>query len=330
MYMKRILLIFCLLLLPVHFAVAQDDDGDMIKVDTSLVLVPVTVTDDKGRFVPGLKREDFRLLDDGKVREIAHFDMVDAPFTVVVMLDLSDSTRLKLKDIQDSASAFVDQLRPVDRVAVVTFDAAVSRRTQATNDRDKIKNVIRNTRSGGSTNLYGAIDRVLKEYLADEHGRKAVIIFSDGIDTSSARDETYESTLRAAQQSDAIIFTIQYGTNGPVTKNTDPAGNSPQATVEILTTKGVPIKQAFKTGTQYLQMLAGNSGGKFHTAESVENLTDAFARIASALNEQYTLGFYADDSPAKNKPHDLKVQLTGDQRMKVRSRRGYLLRPAGK
>jgi VWFA-related protein len=325
-FMKKVLPVLFFLLLSYYVTPAQTPHDEPIRVDTSLVLVPVSVTDEKGRFIPNLKKEDFKLFDDGKLQEIAHFDTVDAPFTVVIMLDMSDSTRFKLSEIQAAAQAFVDQLRPADKIALFTFDEYVFKALEVTADRKAIREAIRLAHSGGGTSLYSAVAEVTGKYLKNIKGRKAIVLFTDGIDTTSPDDENYAGTLKMAQETDAIVFPIQYDTTEIAAANKpDPnAKKLGMAQKTIVTARGEPVITAYKRGTQYMRQLASQSGGKFQFADSLDDLTESFARIARELKEQYSLGFYPAIQTADGKQRDLKVQYTGDSRAKIKYRHGYV------
>src|SRR5215510_11701258 len=186
--------------------------GDVVRINTTLVTVPVSVLDRQGRFVSGLKREDFNVFEDGVEQSIIHFEPTEMPFTVALLLDTSASTRFDLGEIKEAAIEFARQLRPQDRVLVVTFNDEVYLLTEATNDFDRISQVIqRKARPGQSTRLYDAIDLVINERLNKIQGRKAIVLFTDGVDTSSYL-ASYESTLREAEELDALIYPIQYDT----------------------------------------------------------------------------------------------------------------------
>jgi len=124
------------------------DAGDVIRVNTTLVTIPVSVTDRDGRYIPNLRKEDFRLWEDGVQQDVAFFASVDKPFSVVLMLDTSGSTRFRLEDIQDAAITFVNQLRQDDRVMVVSFDDEVRVLSEFTSDRYRLRDAIRRTRPG--------------------------------------------------------------------------------------------------------------------------------------------------------------------------------------
>ena len=187
------------------------DAGDVIRVNTTLVTLPVSVMDRDGRYVPNLRKEDFRLWEDGVEQNVAFFSSVDKPFSVVLMLDTSGSTRFRLEDIQDAAITFVNQLRQDDRVMVVSFDDEVRVLTEFTNDRYRLRDAIRRTRPGDGTKLYDAVDLVMNQRLNSVAGRKAIVLFTDGVDTTS-RHASYSSNVRDAEELDALIYPVQYDT----------------------------------------------------------------------------------------------------------------------
>ena len=188
------------------------DPGDVIKVETTLVTLPVSVMDRDGKYIPNLRKEDFRLWEDGTEQAVAFFAAVDKPFSVVLMLDTSGSTRFRIEEIQDAAITFVNQLRQDDRVMVVSFDDDIRVLADFTNDRGRLRDAIQRTRTGQGTKLYDAVDLTINQYLSRVSGRKAVVLFTDGLDTTS-RYATYETNIRDAEELDALIYPVQYDTH---------------------------------------------------------------------------------------------------------------------
>jgi Ca-activated chloride channel homolog len=187
--------------------------GDIVRVDTTLVSIPVSVMDRDGKYIPNLTKDDFRVWEDGTEQKVAYFASTEKPFTVALLIDTSGSTRNKLGEIQDAAIAFVEQLRPDDRVMVVSFSDKIRILAQPTNDRNALRNAIRQTEPGAGTRLYDAVDQVINQSLNRIEGRKAIVLFTDGVDTTS-KHATYESTVRDAEELDALIYPVEYDTSG--------------------------------------------------------------------------------------------------------------------
>jgi len=188
-------------------------EGDVVRVETTLVSIPVSVMDRDGKYIPNLRKEDFRVWEDGVEQQVAYFASTEKPFTVALVIDTSGSTKFKLDEIQNAAIAFVDQLRPDDRVMVVSFSDKIRILSQPTSNRSALRNAILQTDAGSGTRLYDAVDTVINQYFNHIEGRKAIVLFTDGVDTTS-RDATYETTLRDAEELDALIYPVEYDTTG--------------------------------------------------------------------------------------------------------------------
>jgi Mg-chelatase subunit ChlD len=186
--------------------------GDVIRVNTTLVTIPVSVMDRDGRYVPNLEKEEFRIWEDGVEQEVAFFQSVDKPFSVVLMLDTSPSTQFRLEDIQDAAISFVNQLRRDDKVSVVSFNDDIRVLSDFTTDRSKLQRAILRSKTDDGTRLYDAVDMVINRQLSRVQGRKAIVLFTDGVDTTS-RLATFDSNVMDAQELDALIYTVQYDTS---------------------------------------------------------------------------------------------------------------------
>lgn len=269
---------------------ADESPEDVIRVTTTLVNLPVSVMDRQGRFIADLKQDQFHLFEDGVEQQIAYFDSAEKPFTVALLLDVSDSTKTKLKSIQDAAIAFIDQLRPADRLFIISFDKRISVLCEPTNDRAVLAAAIRRAESGGGTSLYGAIDLVVNQRLNSIRGRKAVVLLTDGVDTTSS-SATYESTLKAVSELDALIYSIQYDTADAQTVQPDPliGGRMGGGTG---TSRGETFAVAYERARRYLQLLADNTGGRVFYADSGSSMKERFAKVAAELREQYSLSFY--------------------------------------
>src|SRR5256714_6272515 len=318
-------------------------EGDVVRVNTALVAVPVSVLDRQGRFVANLQREDFRIFENGVEQSVAYFEPADKPFTVALLLDTSASTHFHLEDIREAAIAFAKQLRPQDRVLIVSFNDEVLLLTEATNDMNLIETVIEeNANTGNSTRLYDAVDLTIKERLNKIKGRKAIVLFTDGVDTSS-QQATYEGTLREVQELDALIYPIQYDTsdyisamqgagNGTVTVTTTTRGifgtKTTQETYSSAVNGGAPIpgstKADYERADQYLHSLAYETGGRLLQANDTSQLAKAFSQIAEELRRQYSLGYYPKtDNADRNERREIKVRVR-QPNLAVRARDSYM------
>lgn len=171
-----------------------EEDDEVIKIETNLVAFPVSVLDRDGRFITGLQQKDFQILENGVPQKIEYFQSVEQPFTVILMIDVSPSTQYRIEEIQDAAIAFVNQLRPADRVMVMAFDERVQILSPVTNNRRILVNAIRQANFGDGTSLYEAVDYAINQELRRIQGRKAIVLFTDGVDTTSRR-ASYQSTV---------------------------------------------------------------------------------------------------------------------------------------
>lgn len=185
-------------------------DIDTLKTDTDLVTVPVIVSELNGSYVADLRKEDFGVTEDGVKQEVAFFQTVTAPFHVVLLLDTSASTEKKLKQIQQAAFAFVDQLQKGDKVKVISFDDRVRELNEFTDDRAAVKKAIAYTESGQGTKVYDAIEVALNS-VRKIPGRKAFVIFTDGVDWHSDR-ATFDTTIRWLDEEGVIVYPIRYET----------------------------------------------------------------------------------------------------------------------
>src|SRR5215470_16785376 len=167
-------------------------EDEIVKVETNLVTMPVSVLDKDGRFISGLGQKDFQIFENNIQQKVEYFASVETPFTVVMLIDVSPSTQWQIEDIQNAAIAFVNQLRPSDKVEVIAFDERVHVLCQPTNNRAVLRNAIQQSEMGDGTSLYEAVDYALNQQLSQIHGRKAVVLFTDGVDTTSQR-ASYES-----------------------------------------------------------------------------------------------------------------------------------------
>ena len=316
-------------------------EGDVVRIDTNLVTVPVSVLDRDGRFISDLRREQFNVFENGVEQKIAYFESTEKPFTVALLLDTSGSTFFHLWEIKEAAINFAKQLRPQDRVLVVTFDRLVMLLTEATNDRNVVTEVVeRNAITGFSTRLYDALDLVIKARLNKIDGRKAIVLFTDGVDTGSYQ-ATVKSTLREVEELDALIYPVQYDTTDFVEAQTRtnttivtttirgrqlPAQSSSEVTYGAPKASGPGTSIGdYKLADEYLHQLATKTGGRLYTANDRTQLSAAFSKIAEELRHQYSLGYYPQTTLQSGERREIKVRV-GQPNVAVRARDSYVQR----
>jgi VWFA-related protein len=310
-------------------ATEEVGEGDVLRIDTNLVTVPVSVMDRQGKFISDLRREQFHVFENGVEQKIVHFEPTDNPFTVALLLDTSGSTFFHLWEIKEAAIAFARQLRPQDRVIVVTFDRLVMLLTEATNDLNVVTEVInRDAITGFSTRLYDAVDLVIKRRLNKIPGRKAIVLFTDGVDTSSYQ-ASFKSTLRAVDELDVLIYPVQYDTIDFINATLDATALSKLNERN----RGLPrsnqvqrsTRPEYRTADQYLQQLADKTGARLYQANDRTQLDAAFSRIAGELRCQYSLGYYPPDTVQTDERRSIKVRVD-QQDSAVKARESYLRR----
>lgn len=323
---------------------ASGGGEEVIKIDTKLVTIPVKVLDRNNRFITGLTQDKFEVFEDKMPQIITYFSNEQQPFTVALILDMSYSSKFKTNEIQQAAISFLDQLRAPDRVIVISFDEEVHVLSQPTSDRQVLQRAIRSTKVASGTSLYEAVDMAINEKLKKIGGRKAVVLFTDGVDTSSRRANDLDN-LRAALEFDALIYPIQYDTfsevqrmkNQPIvvpptvpspipSKNKSPFPFPlPTSTGSIGTpsSKGTSAED-YRRANEYLKEMANRTGGTLYQASTAADLTRAFAAIAAELREYYSLGYYPPDEAKEGKRRKIKVRVKQNGAA-VKARDGYVI-----
>jgi Ca-activated chloride channel family protein len=288
-----LLLVLCLV------SAAQESDPTF-KVDVKLVNVFVTVTDERGAPLAGLKKENFALQEDGKEQKIAVFDKESAlPLSIVLAVDTSLSTRKDLPLELASARRFAHAiLRPVDALSLYQFSETVSELTSFTPDLRIIDRAIDHVRTGAATALYDALF-LGSEALEPRQGRKVMVVITDGGDTMSKVD--YKEAVRAAETAEAILYSIIV----------------------------VPIEASAgrDTGGEHaLIQLSQDTGGKYFYASSLPQLDEAFHQISDELRTQYLLAYYPSQRLSDSDFRRIHVTVGGvpaESGCKVRHRTGY-------
>ncbi|HEV7905424.1 MAG TPA: VWA domain-containing protein [Pyrinomonadaceae bacterium] len=335
------------------------DENEVVRVNTSLVTIPVSVLDRAGKYVPSIRQQEFRIWEEGVEQEIAYFATVEKPFTVALVIDTSGSTKYRLREIQDAAIAFVNELRPADRVLVVSFDDEVRVLCEATSDRARLRDAIYRVRPGDGTKLYDAVDFIINQRFNRIDGRKAMLLFTDGVDTSS-RLASYESNARDAEELDALIYPVQYDTyaGGGNTQsnggwgggNRRRRGGITDILADIISGGDISIgngggnrrgggggggnnctgcsREEYERGNAYLNDLARLSGARLYRADTTRDIAGAFSLVAEELRRQYSLGYYPKQQGQPGQRRRIKVRVMRPD-LAVQARDSYIYNPSG-
>lgn len=279
-------------------------EGEVLRISANLVSVPVTVINRQGQYVVDLRQNDFRIYEDGAEQTIAHFSNVDRPFSVALVIDTSDSTAPFLEKIKGAAKDFVEQLRPADKVRPVYFHGEIKSLTPVgISDRSMLRAAIDQMESGNwrmGTRLYDAVDFAFGA-LKPESTRKAIILFTDGENTWGRA--TIKSTLKEAEESDVIVYTVQYG-NAP-----------PDNSKKKIIRRG-------ESASGYLQQLAEKTGGRYFKAGDINAIRQSFAGVADELRRQYLIGYYPNEPAKIGEERKIRVKVNRP-RVAVKARASY-------
>jgi VWFA-related protein len=333
---------------------AKPEQDEPIKLGSTLVSVPVSVSDRNGRYISGLKAENFTLYTDGAKQQIAFFSAEEEPLNVALLLDTSKSTRDVLDKIKDHAKDFLKQLRPQDKAMIVCFDYQVHVLTELTADRKALERAIKKAEIGDyvGTTLYDAVFEVTENHFKKISGRKAIILLTDGKDHGS--QVSSQQLLETAAESDAMIYSVFYTTKEPnFNRRLDPfPGNrriEPFPPINRGGRRRFPLlqfpqtpqrmpqqyPQQFPNGAQrrerlerqneraveFLEELANVSAGRFYRGE-VSDLKKNFELIADELRHQYRIGFYPEGEKREGRVHKIRVAVSPNAAV-VRARRTY-------
>ena len=275
----------------------RSQDDDVIRTNTELVVLNVTVTDKAGQYTPGLRLSDFTIFEDGKqvpAEVVSSFSVHESPFASVVLLDTSGSMETRLSLARSAAIRFLDRLRDEDVAAVYKFDSKVEQVQEFSGDRD-LAPMAYGVKATGLTTLNDAIVDAAKALASRPEKRKAIVVLSDGLDTFSkaSADQAIESALAIG----ASIYAVDMSaTDGNASRNQQSAA--------------------------VLRGFAEKSGGRFVATPGGPALRDAFANIADELGHQYTIAFRPLNQKHDGKWHKLEVKTSRDD-LVVRSRKAY-------
>jgi VWFA-related protein len=276
----------------------QKQDEQTISVNVDLVNVLFTVADKKGKFIPDLKKEYFKVYEDGKPQSITNFSAdSNLPLTIALLIDTSGSVRDRLRFEQEAAIEFFYStlVRGKDRALVIGFDSGIDLNQDYTDDPEKLSKSIRTMRAGGGTSLYDAVYVASKEKLARQPGRRIMVVISDGDDNSSRMSMT--EVLENVQRNDVVIYTIS-------TNSTGMGGDKNSRSDKVLKT------------------FADETGGRMFSPFKLQDLNSSFQNIAEELRLQYALAYRPTNLMADGAFRRIRIEPTNKSYV-VRARNGY-------
>lgn len=322
--MKTIFVLFSLILFVAPFDLRAQENEPAGK---SFVSVPVSVSDRDGRYIAGLKREDFDVFENGVKQKITFFSAYKEPVKLTLLLDTSKSTRDVIDKIRDAAKEFVSSLGADDECQLATFDSVVKIVNPFTSDRSQIKAALDRIEINnfGGTLMYDAVDRVAQDSFKNAQGRKVVVVLTDGNDFGSSL--TKEDFLSRLEESDVSIYTIFFKTAGnPIgaantaaakktkkkskkKKNQPMILNTAQA-VYVQTDEEVAAleRRDEAEATDALRKMSDATAGRFYQS-SAADLKKVFKNITGELSQQYRLGYNAKSAAPTASSREISVKV---------------------
>jgi VWFA-related protein len=284
---------------------------------TSLVSVPAVISDRDGKYVSDLSNADFHVFDNNIEQKIESILPPTDRIDIVLMLDTSASTRSAFEEMQRWALAFVDALRPQDRLMAVTFDSRIFLLSDFTGDHDKLRGAMFEMSKGESTRFYDALNLVLADRLPAAPGRRAMVLFTDGVDTRSRIADSV-GVLGGIERSNMPVFVIRYDTKAEQYKIQHPPEYRP-----IIVPEGVlDNSELYAFADRYLTALSEESGGQIYQAKADDSSDGPVPLILEDLRHQYTLCFHPTNTTQDGSLRGIRVSVDRPG-VKVRTRTGY-------
>lgn len=309
---------------------AQNED-DPIKVDTSIVRLNIGVVNPRGEPITNLSKDDFSVYEDGVKQNISRFEPTVAPFSVVMILDMSGSTLGFRETIRQSAFRFIDALAPDDRVAVIEFYDKVNLRNDFTTDRKIIANSIAVANGRGKTQLYKALSLAMQKLAKEEKRRKAIIVLTDGVDTA-ARDKDRDILQKVAEKD--MPTTIKPEASDLLNRVLNQADDQGVTIYPLALPTGDPVKLAdpspiqvamYQAARDRLQILARRSGGTLNTINRLEEMAKLYALVAANLRTLYTVEYQPANDKRDGNFRSIKVEVNNPNLI-AKTREGYFAR----
>jgi Ca-activated chloride channel homolog len=308
---------------------AQDDDP--VRVDSTIVRLNVGVVDQRGRQITTLDRSNFSVFEDGVKQDVSRFETTSAPFSVVMMLDMSGSTRSFRQNIQMSAARFLDALGPDDRIAVIEFYSKVNLLNDFTTNRMIAAHSISVANGSGETNLYKGLQLALQKLAGEGKRRKAIVVLTDGVDTA-LRDEDRQKLV--GLDDSQIPTALKPETSDTLNRILNRADAQGVTIYPLALPTGDPSRLAdptprqiamFKAARARLQLVADRTGGTLNAINRLDEMAKLYALVAADLRTLYTIEYQPTNDKRDGKWRQIKVEVNSPELIS-RTRQGYFAR----
>lgn len=312
-------------------ATAQEVD-DVVRTETSLVQLNVGVVDKQGRPITYLTRNDFVVYEDGVKQSIQHFEPVNAPFSLVLMLDMSGSTITFRQQLKLASQRFLDALAPEDRVAVIQFNAKVKSLTSFSTDRVKTAYAIDIAEGAGETYFYEALKYALKQLEKEGQRRKAIVVLTDGLDSHLRKVD--RATVSKAQTDAEALAAIKPDASSELNAVLAAADRQGVTIYPLALPSGDPkrlplpspnITGIYAAARARMQALADRTGGRLNDIKRLEYMPQLYREVAANLRTLYTVAYQARGDRPRGKWHEIRVEVVHSD-LTARTKPGYYAR----
>ena len=312
-------------------AIAQEVD-DVVRTETSLVQLNVGVVDKQGRPITSLTRNDFAVYEDGIKQSIQHFQPVDSPFSLVLMLDMSGSTLHFRQQLKLASQRFLDALAPEDRVAVIQFNAKVKSLAGFSTDRVKTAYAIEIADGAGETYFYEALKYALRELEKEGPRRKAIVVLTDGLDSHLRKVD--RATVSKAQTDEEALAAIKPDASNDLNAVLASADRQGVTIYPLALPSGDPkrlplpspnITGIYAAARARMQVLADRTGGRLNEINRLEYMPQLYREVAANLRTLYTVAYQAKGDRPRGKWHEIRVEVANSD-LTARTKPGYFAR----
>ena len=286
-----------------------EPDSGVIAIETSEVLLPVTVRDSAGQFVTDLKAEDFTIFEDGTQQPITSFALKRMPVHVVLLIDTSSSVTRELEDFKEAAWRFISRLDADDKVCLIRFDDVVELVQDWTVSRNALKRALNRLQTGMFTKFNEALYLAAHEQLGKVKGRKAIIVLTDGID-SNRGSVSQERAFRTLVEEEAPVYVVSKTRIQGRADREELAYYQKSPSLNQLRIDGLKLALAqLETSERQLTRIAEETGGRIFLPESFDNLDDAYQQVADELRSQYVIFYTPTNSTRDGSYRAVRVKV---------------------